>query len=627
MCGIAGIISSKDIDKEKVIESGDTLSHRGPDATGTWFGTEQNVAFVHKRLSIIDLSENASQPMFSKDKRFVMVFNGEIYNYSEIKTQLLQSGIKFVTSSDSEVLLELFILKGEKCLDELDGMFAFAIWDTLKKQLFCARDRFGEKPFYYHYVPGKLFVFASEIKFLWEYGVKKEMSPERAYRFLAYTEVNDPTDNSITFFSGIKKLPPSSFACLNEDLRSIEIKKYWDIAVTEKNKNIGIEEAIFKFKNILLESVKLRLRSDVPVGTSLSGGLDSSAIVALIHQLNQDGNIRQKAFSARFKDFDRDEGEFINMIAEKTGVESIFTWPSEDGFVSEFSSLLYHQEEPFQSASIYAQWCVMKLARVHGVKVLLDGQGADEILGGYKKYRHTYMNELFRNDIKLYDEEVEAIQKTHEPAYRHYENYGSSFSKKINRYSPVRKIKTQLKQLVTKKTNPADRIIFPDYFNPDFIARLNETSKTSNSGIEFGSLYEHLYHDTMINGLGTLLNYADKNSMAHSVEVRLPFLSHHLVEFVFSLPSHFKIHDGWSKFIQRRAFENLLPKEISWRKEKVGYEAPQKIWMRNKVISEMMNEARAFLQDEKIINADAVEKPNEWNMLVLAACMAKEKFV
>ncbi|MBC7863265.1 MAG: asparagine synthase (glutamine-hydrolyzing) [Bacteroidia bacterium] len=627
MCGIGGILTFEPVDRKKLLMGIELLNHRGPDGTGSWFSDEGNVGLLHKRLSIIDLSNQAGQPMFSKDKRFVMIFNGEIYNYLEIKKTLEEQGVKFLTSSDSEVLLELFILKGEKCLQELDGMFAFAIWDKREKKLFCARDRFGEKPFYYHYIPGKIFVFASEIKFLWANGAGKEMDKGFVFRFLTQNSIAHPTDNSLTFYKDVKKLPPSSFMFLKENLGQFTVEKFWNLDLTREKKKISLEEAKIEFKALFASSVNRRLRSDVPVGTSLSGGLDSSAIVTVINQLSSGKNNIQKTFSARFKDFKRDEGYFMNLVSERTGVQPHFVWPVAEDFIRDFSTLLYHHEEPFQSASIYAQWCVMKLAKETGVTVLLDGQGADEMLGGYKKYRYTYMNELFRRNPVLYEREAEAILKTHDSNFKSYINSSGGFIGKIKKSAAFHTMKRGLKKMAPSEKKPEKSIVIPGFLHPDFVNSMGNPEKLFTDEPEYATLNDQLYHDTMISGLNTLLNYCDKNSMAHSVEVRLPFLNHHLAEFIFSLPSHLKINDGWSKFIQRVAFEDMLPTEISWRKEKIGYEAPQNSWLENETIKNMLNESVSLLSSEKIIRTGTNEMPKDWNLLMLAGCMSPGKLV
>ena len=280
MCGIAGILS---LDKSNITEVSlkkmtDSLYHRGPDGGGLWIDTINNVGLGHRRLSIIDLSDSGKQPMHYLD-RYTITFNGEIYNYIELKTLLLTKGYIFKTSTDTEVLLALFDHKGYDCLELLDGMFAFAIWDKVSKKLFCARDRFGEKPFYYS-INDSSFVFASEIKALWAYGIPKIKNDVMIFNYLYFNSINNPDNLSETFYDNIKLLKPSSYLVINVNLE-IEIeKKYWDIDYSNINTSISYEQAKIDFAELLQSSVNLRLRSDVPIGSSLSGGLDSSVIVA-----------------------------------------------------------------------------------------------------------------------------------------------------------------------------------------------------------------------------------------------------------------------------------------------------------------------------------------------------------
>jgi asparagine synthase (glutamine-hydrolysing) len=606
MCGIAGIINKNEkVEFNQLKKMTDIIQHRGPDGEGHWI--KKNIGLGHRRLSIIDLSENASQPMHSFCDKYVIILNGEIYNYIEIKETLLKKGYKFHSESDTEVLLNLYIEKGEKCLADLDGMFAFAIYNKQKQQLFCARDRFGEKPFYYYYEPGKTFIFASEMKAIFEAGVKKDINRKLVFRFLhANFFIHNPSDASETFFNGIKKLEASNYMIINKKIQ-VSKKRYWDIDYKSIDYNISFETATEQFRELFKTSVKRRLRSDVPVGSSLSGGLDSSAIVSAINQMNKGNNITQKTFSARFKNFEKDEGYFINKVIEGKNIEPFFTYPDENKLIEDLDKLLFHQEEPFGTASIFAQWEVMKLAEQNNTTVLLDGQGADEYLAGYMNYYHTYLNELFETDKQLFQKEKHFAKENLNIDF----NINKSTNQKTKKGIKERIRKIKIIESVSHKIKRRNHLFTNDYWN--YINDLD--FKT-----EKNTLNQNLYHSTMQSGLERLLRFSDRNSMAFSREVRLPFLYHELVEFVFSLPASFKINSGWTKYILRESFKDILPQEITWRKDKIGYEPPQENWMKSSAILDKVKSAEKILEKEKILNPKRINKEHNksWEFILAA---------
>ena len=396
MCGITGILSfdSKEIKSEVIHSMNNQQIHRGPDGEGIWINDTSNVGLGHRRLSILDLSERGAQPMHLANNRFSITFNGEIYNYVELKKELLDSGVSFSTETDTEVLLVLYTKYGADCLQKLDGMFAFSIWDDVKKELFCARDRFGEKPFYF-YKDSNRFVFASEMKALFAAGVTKSINTERVGGYLKYNAIVDHHDLSSTFYKDIYQLEASNFLLINNS-GNVTKTKYWELNNT-LNSTPTIKEASVRFRELFEQSVKRRLRADVSVGSSLSGGLDSSSIVRVIDELKNKTQ-KQKTFSARFKDFDKDEGEYIEAVINRSNVDAHYTWPDGDKFINDLEKVAYHQEEPFQSASISAQWEVMKFAKEHNTNVLMDGQGADEYLAGYHSLILPYLKDLYLKD-------------------------------------------------------------------------------------------------------------------------------------------------------------------------------------------------------------------------------------
>lgn len=579
MCGIAGIykFGSSEILPEELKKMTDAIIHRGPDGEGQWINDKKNIGFGHRRLSIIDLSENGNQPMHYLNGRYTITFNGEIYNYIELKELLKKQGYQFISDSDTEVLLALYDLKKEKCLQDLDGMFSFAIWDEKEQTLFCARDRFGEKPFHYYY-DKQCFVFASEIKQFWALGIEKKLDEKRLLSFIEKGTIEEDNNLTETFYKSIKKLDAAHYLIFKRG-QTLHIKKYWDIDINAEQYTGSIEQAAERFLELFTDSIRLRLRSDVPVGSSLSGGLDSSSIVMLIDAL-KGKELKQNTFSARFKDFAKDEGKYIEDVVKACkNVEVHYTWPDAAYFEKVFDKVTYHQDEPYGSASIIAQYAVMELAKEKNVTVLLDGQGADEQLAGYLHYYHDYLHQLFYQKHSIYKIEFNAFKKYHHVAYPYSSlTESETFRMKMGRY----------KKRILRQELP--------YSN---------------------NLSQHLKKSTTQVGLKELLRYADRNSMAHSREVRLPFLSHKLVEFVFSLPDEFKINNGWTKFVLRKAMSNILPESICWRIDKIGYEPPQKKWIESDKYKDAIAEAsKTFgIKKNKEDNIQGVFT-QEWRLLM-----------
>jgi asparagine synthase (glutamine-hydrolysing) len=600
MCGIAGFFNSNtsEVQQHRLQPMTDVIAHRGPDGDGWWISASGKTALGHRRLSIIDLSEAGAQPMHYLD-RYTIVFNGEVYNYIELKEQLLKKGYSFFNHTDTEVLLALYHDKREACLQEIDGMFSFAIYDRQEQTLFCARDRFGEKPFYYAYEPGKQFVFASEMKALWAASVPRVVDEQMLYNYLQFRMVQNPADSSQTFYKGIRKLKAAHYITLSESSGHIsEQQEYWSIDLS-RNEHLTPEAAAEKFTDLFSTSVKRRLRSDVPVGSSLSGGLDSSLVVMTIDQLKKGTDQVQKTFSARFPGYVKDEGRYMQMVTDRCKVEPHFTYPDEDSMLKVLGNVIYHQEEPIGSASICAQYMVFGLAKGNGVTVLLDGQGADEILAGYHVYFPSFFSELKKTDKALYKQEWAAYQQLHR------ENSINGVAQKDAKYylkqyaTPLVNKAKEWRRHYQQKTNPA--------FNKDFFQAHNESSFQKPE--VFDTLNKNLLASTTNLGLEELLRYADRNSMAHSLEVRLPFLSHDLVEFLFSLPATYKLKDGWTKWLMRYTFQHLLPQEITWRRDKVGYEPPQQKWMQKPQVQEMIHEKRKTLVQQGVLNKQVLQQP------------------
>lgn len=600
MCGITGLLSNAPEGVACGILQGMTaiIAHRGPDGEGHWINANGQVGLGHRRLSIIDLTKGGHQPMHYADMRYTITFNGEIYNYIELRERLSQKGYRFKSASDTEVLMALYDAERENCLASLDGMFAFAIWDEVEQTLFFARDRFGEKPFHYCFEPGKRFLFGSEMKSLWAAGVPKVIDNRMLYRYLVHNEIMDEDDLSVTFFENIKRLKPGYYGIVHLPSFRLSIKQYWSIEADREAPGQTLEQASEKFRELFFNAVSLRLRSDVPFGSSLSGGLDSSAIVCAINHLTQRNGGTMHTFSARFPGFKKDEGEHINKVLACTRTIPHFIYPDENDLLSRIKEVAWHQEEPFGSASINVQNEVMKAARESDIKVLLDGQGADEVLAGYHFYFKPFFYELKHRNKAVYKTQLSKYHQLHATNTINNVVYNDSLKERIKDLMPVT-IQKQFREMNNRRKITKGGILNRDFMDANMVG--SSKSWTTHKGLN-----NSLKTSTTGSGLQELLRYADRNSMQHSVEVRLPFLSHHLVEYIFTLPSEFKMFDGWNKYLMRMALKDILPAEITWRKDKIGYEPPQQQWMDGQRAKEMIRDIKESLVKDRILDINVL---------------------
>lgn len=603
MCGIAGIITNRPDapTKASLRAMAASLAHRGPDGEGFWKDDANRIFFAHRRLSIIDLSDASHQPF--EFGNYVLIFNGEIYNYRELKQELRLKGYQFSTSGDSEVIPAAFDCWGNDCLHRFDGMFAFALYNRATQKMLIARDRFGEKPLYFHarYAErGRLdyFYFASEMKALWAAGVPREINHTLLANYISPGFVQNPIVKTDTFFRENLSLPPGYLLEVETGAMRFVMKRWYE--PYKRIGHLGPEEisdenrVTEQFYHLLTGSVERRLRSDVPVGTSLSGGLDSSSIVAVIDVLKK----KQRGlegwanvcFSAVFPGFEKNEAGYSKMVAEKFGISQHVVEPSGTGLADLFTEMMYYQEEPVQSSSALAQYMVYREAKNEAVSVLLDGQGADEVLAGYSRYSHWYLQQMLRDNPRAMQAEKSLLRQNGMLDTWGVFNYLSAWLP----HQTAQLLKQ--KAILQQKKSP---------LHPDYLASWGD--KNTLFKPEVRSLEDILYFNTFQFGLEELLRYADRNSMAHGREVRLPFLSHELVEFVFSLPAHFKIRRGFGKWILRKAMEPLLPAEITWRKGKTGFEPPQKHWMQESGMQDMIRDSRRLLAEAGIISKEALK--------------------
>jgi asparagine synthase (glutamine-hydrolysing) len=570
MCGIAGIIASEGFDPQILMAMTHLISYRGPNGFGFAYahpGTEAAVEFIHnenrfpsrsrpvvglgnRRLAILDTSAAGNQPMEIEGGAYSITFNGEIYNYKEIRAELEQYGHRFRTGTDTEVILRSYQEWGEKCLERFNGMWSFALWDRAKQRLFCARDRFGVKPFYYALFGG-VFYFASEIKQILEASAMTRVAnPQNVHHYLEWGLLDFSAE---TFFRGIRQLPGGY--SLKLDLSpplTPRVERYWELRV-EPLPEISVDDAVEEFRFRFKNAVRLRLRSDVPVGVSLSGGLDSSAVVCQAKQLAPETQF--DTFSACFEEKGIDEREYVAaVVAEVAGVGHA-NYPQGSAFWKAIRSLTYHQDEPILSTGSFPQWCVMEDAKRHDVPVLLGGQGGDETLCGYQKYRYFYFWELLRKGNPRVFKEMMLWKRN-----------GTSF------HFSVGSAAKYLPAFVRGPFSLTERVCPPEF-------RKAFQQAPSGLGAQ-GSLAERQKTDLMYSSIPTLLHHEDRISMAHSIESRLPFLDYKLVEFAVNCAPSLKLRDGWSKWILRNAMVGTLPEKIRLRKTKLGFDTPDREWVR-----------------------------------------------
>lgn len=573
MCGITGIISDIPFpgNKENVKHLLSTLSHRGPDSQRIWDSPDRDCTLGHARLAILDLSESGAQPMHSPCGRYTVVFNGEIYNFLELREELAGVGCEFVGTSDTEVLLQAFIRWGEKCLKKFNGMFAFAIWDRRERKLFLARDRFGIKPLHYAIHGGRL-IFSSELKAYRALpGFPLAMDPEMRERVLIDPFSVESTGK--TLLAGVCQLPAGHCATYRQG--RLSLRRWWNLAEALPTVPESFSDQVESWKDLFFSSLKLRLRSDVPVGTALSGGFDSSAILCSLAKLIRDGqggtyaNALHEAFVASFPGADNDETHEAQLVLQHAGVPGhFFDIASEDPtdtideVLHQFEGIYLHLPTPV--GRIYQE------QRRHGTVVSLDGHGCDEMMGAYRGERTS----VLRDAPSFLLHPLENFQRIAEHlrlARRDLDLPGRTF------YSEsARQIFTHLPSLQWLRNVRQAFGIQPAFFRNRTRLPKFPSDPAWKGAPDVERMFHQMFHQTI---LPTLLRNFDRMSMAHGVEVRMPFLDWRLVALTFSLPTSSKIHDGQSKFVGRMAMDGVLPDEIRLSRRKVGFASPTGRWM------------------------------------------------
>lgn len=596
MCGIFGLINANksNIDKNRFAESAKFMHHRGPNAFGQW-GIEGKIELCHLRLAIVDLKPESNQPFFSQCKKYVIVFNGEIYNYIELREQLIGLGYVFVTESDTEVLLNSYIEWGEECVAKFNGDWAFAIYHIEQDKLFCSRDRFGVKPFNYAIVDGSL-IFSSEIKSILSYFNSLRKPNYNVIANFCRTSVG--AQHEETWFKDIFRLQPAhNLIYCNGEIRKY---RYWSYP-TETNLNISFEEAKHKYKSLFTDSVKLRMRSDVPVGTTLSAGIDSNSIVFTLREFNNDNHhsftacfdsseydqLEQQVYAS--DDIKIDEGTVVKECTKGLNLDSHFIHSSYDNFVEDLERVIFHLESGHSSTAIVPLMQVMEQANKH-VTVVLEGQGADEMLGYQQKH---FISTLVQSIRKLkFSDAIEIYRRTTKTyslsyAVKMYFRYLSNDFQLLNR---IYEYSSGLNKLFTSKLRVVKKLSdFPEDEKISFDCRINKELYRQHSG-----------------GLVNLLHYGDAISMANSIESRLPFMDYRIVEFAFSLPWDFKIHYDLTKYIHRESMKGLVPDSVLNSALKFGFNTPVSQFFKRE--NRLENKPLDIILSEKCINRGLFNK-------------------
>lgn len=578
MCGISGIINKNGsrVKKDEIKNINDLIAHRGPDDEG--FYLEKNFAFGHRRLSILDLSSDGHQPMHYLDK-YTITYNGEIYNYLEIKEELLKDGYTFHSHTDTEVILASYDKWGQECVNKFNGMWAFAIYDSEKEIIFCSRDRFGIKPFYYTEIDGK-FVFGSEIKQLLEFYDEKFVNETILVDYLLYG-LEEHTNE--TFFKNIYKLEQSHNLIYHIKNNSFEIKRYFGIKFDDNLNCLNEKDSIEFMKNKLENAIDLRLRSDVKVGTCLSGGLDSSSIAAIASKKYfEKTNEKFMAIHAKSIEKKTDESEFAREVASHCDLNLIEVEPQLEDITNNIEEVVYTQEEPFGGPSIFMQYFVMKQAKENKCIVMLDGQGGDETLLGYEGYFSFYFASLLSK-------------------FRFIQYWKEIKNLATFKVSKKRILRDSIIVLFRNQLSFIEKIIR----NKKTFIKLKSERQRLNHLFKFHDFKNFQVREIMIRNMPHLLRYEDKNSMRHSVETRLPFVDYQFVESAVSINDKLKFKNGFLKYILRKVVDSILPKNIVWRTNKFGFEAPTDMWIDSHK-DEMIN----IIKKSDIIN-HAVELNSE----------------
>src|ERR1043166_3731458 len=642
MCGIAGIVSlGRPVDLDALQRMTDLQRHRGPDGEGFlacsaiegqfdhaflphtshWDGRAPlAVGLGHRRLAILDLSDRGLQPMTVADARTWIVFNGEIYNHLELRAELESLGYQFDTRTDTEVLLQSYREWGEECLGRLEGMFAFAIWDSARRRLFCARDRLGIKPFYYATPPGS-FVFASELKALTAFpDLDKTPDDEAVLEFLVHGNCDY---GERTLLRSVKALSAGHRLVVDRATGQTASDAYWRLRPTASN-GVRDVQRIDGLRTLLTGTTCRHLMSDVRVGSCLSGGLDSSTVVSLMGKIRQEQPDAATAlgdsfctFTACYEQREVDERTYALAVARSIGASSHLVFPTAGDFFANFERMTWHQDMPFGEPTYYAQWRVMQAAKEAGVKVLLDGQGGDEVFGGYAKFRYGYLASLLGSGRLLRLTQEVGATLLHGDRYvldirNGYRDLPPRLRRLFSTDSLVKHaLKTDWRRVVSGESTPGTR--WWRYVSQ------------KNGGCPATTVVQRMQVDDIVTDtLPTLLRTEDRSSMAFSIEARVPLLDHNVVEYGVSLPDHLKLHNGWSKFAVREAMQGILPDSVRLRKTKLGFAVPGRDWLERDLRPQVTELLDGALRCDKYVDPGVLRR---WYHSPKAATAPKEAYL
>lgn len=647
MCGIAALISQTARSQaHDLVKMCDAIVHRGPDGQGYAFFSQDGrqkltctrkealqlksertrVALGHRRLAITDVSSAASQPMsFGSQRRYWITFNGEIYNFKELRAELEVKGYGFTSDSDTEVLICAYAEWGNDCLRHLNGMFSFVIFDSISETIFAARDRYGVKPLYWWRPDAQSLALASEIKqftFLSNWAPKLER--KAAFDYLNWG-LTDHT--SKTLFEGVWQLPAGHYVQCNIDeiASALPIKQWYELP--QKCWRQPYKDSVVNFRNVFVDAVKLRLNADVEVGAALSGGLDSSSIVCVADVLNRESDAKtMHTFSARAVDKRFDEGDFIDSVSSKTSTVQHMIYPDNDGLRRDLDMLIWHHDEPFGSTSVYAEWRVFKESKEAGIKVVLDGHGADETLAGYKSNVGFFLSSLLtRGKFGQFLKEFSAQRKDQNKALLFL------LFEILDNLAP-----NWLRQFARKLSGRS--VSCPSWINTELLGimpvdpmqSLQKRQEPNLSGLSRAQL--------TATSLPMQLKWVDRDSMAHSIESRAPFMDYRLIELVLSMPDEYKFDGGVSKRILRSAMKQLLPEKVRNRKDKMGFVTPEEIWVCKdspadfkRMLKDAVENSQGILKEEAfnigsaMIDGDLPYNSRLWRMICFGLWMKRFK--
>jgi asparagine synthase (glutamine-hydrolysing) len=628
MCGITGIVAlnGRPVDLEIVQQMNDAQAHRGPDGEGFAVSWQESngfctaflrhtkqgrsapparVALGHRRLAIIDLSARGLQPMSAGASGAWIVFNGEIYNHLELREELESRGRYFNTRTDTEVLLQCYLEWGPECLSRLEGMFAFAIWDGARGRLFCARDRLGIKPFYYA-TPGNHFIFASEIKGLLPFpGLDPAPDEAAVLGFLVHGNCDY---RERTILRQVSALPAAHALLLDIGTGQLKRWSYWTPAPRADWSGLSDEARVELLHHLLMDTTRSHLISDVRAGSCLSGGLDSSAVVGMIGKIWREQPEAASAIGDRFHTFtscyeypELDERQYALAVANAIGATPSLVFPSAGDFWDSFARMAWHQDMPFSGLAFYAQWRVMRAAQETGVKVLLDGQGGDEVFGGYAKFRYAYLASLLRQgqfgtaareawasvlQRDLYILDIRA-------GYRYLPGRLRALLGVDSLLQQI--LRADWDQAVGDESTPATR-----WWRHAAGARSGSSPLSVVQAVQI--------EDLLVDTLPLILRMEDRSSMAFSIEARVPLLDHKLVEFGLSLPDHQKIQNGFSKFAVRQATRGLMPEEVRLRRTKLGFAGADRRWLSGDLRPQITDLIEGDLRCARFVNPEPLRQ-------------------